>query len=292
MPKIYPPAIAAKIIDGKALADSILENVAKKVAKLAAPKPKLVVIITQGNPSSEIYVGRKESACEKVGIISERIDIPQTTSADELLAIIRRLNADDSVDGILVQTPLPKKVDSDAIFISIDPKKDVDGFHPQNIGKVLTGSGEGGLTPCTPKACMTILDHIGFDPAGKVCMVIGTSNIVGKPLAAMLINKKATVITANSRTPDIGALSRTADLIIVAVGKPGLLKGGMVKQGAVIIDVGITRLENGKVAGDVDFESVAPKASRITPVPGGVGPMTVATLMENTLLAHINRRKK
>lgn len=280
-----------KLIDGKALADSILGKVAAQVAQKKV-KAKLAVIITEGNPASEIYVGKKESACAKVGFGSLRIDFKRDGTQDELLAIIRKLNADDTVDGILVQTPISPHIDAKAAINAIDPAKDVDGFHPQNVGKVLIGAGERELQPCTPKAVITMLDSIGTNLVGKVCMVIGTSNTVGKPLAAMLINRRATVITANSKTPDIAGLARHADVIIVATGRPGLLKGDMVKEGVIVIDVGINRLESGKVTGDVDFESVAPKASRITPVPGGVGPMTVATLMENTLIAHENRKRK
>lgn len=290
MPPKYPPQLAPKVIDVGALADGLLETVAAEVSKMQT-KPKLAVVIAAGNPSSEIYVGRKSAACARVGIASERIDVPAGTSQSGFLDVVRRLNLDDGVDGILVQLPLPQGIDPQAVIGAVDPQKDVDGLHPQNIGKVLWGGGEGGLQPCTPKAVMKILDSIGFDPEGKIVVVVGRSNIVGKPLAAMLMNRQATVVVANSKTPDLASLTLKADAIIVAAGKPGLLTGDMVKKGAVVIDVGINRLEDGKVVGDVDFYSVAPKASRITPVPGGVGPMTVAALLENTLWACKSRRR-
>lgn len=283
-------ASAPRLLEGKPVADAILAAVAAKVAGLKE-KPGLAVIIAAGNPASELYVAKKQEACEKVGVRSLRFDIPATETTQNLLALIQRLNSDPQVDGILVQLPLPDPIDENAVIEAIDPSKDVDGFHPINIGRLARGDEQGALLAATPKGIIKLLDSIGFEASGKVCVVVGTSNIVGKPLSYMLTNRKATVITANSRTKDLGAITRQADLLVVAVGKPGLVKADMVRQGAVVVDVGTTKLASGKTVGDVDFDSVAPKSSAITPVPKGVGPMTIASLLDNTLIAYERRRK-
>jgi len=284
-------AAKAKLILGKPIADSMLEAVAEKVAALKE-KPALAVIIAEGDPASELYVSKKQAACKKVGVHSLRFDIPQTESTEKLLSLIHKLNADPKVDGILVQLPLPKQIDEDKVIEAIDPQKDVDGFHPINIGRLSRGDEDAALVSATPKGIIKLLESIGCNASGKTCAVVGTSNIVGKPVAYLLMNRKATVITANSRTPDLAAVTRQADVVVVGVGKPGLVKGGMLKPGAVVIDVGTTKLPNGKLAGDVDFETASRVASAITPVPGGVGPMTIASLLDNTLIAYERRRKK
>ncbi|MFA6329181.1 MAG: bifunctional 5,10-methylenetetrahydrofolate dehydrogenase/5,10-methenyltetrahydrofolate cyclohydrolase [Candidatus Micrarchaeia archaeon] len=286
-----PTPTKAKLISGKPIADSMLEAVAQKVAKLAE-KPTLAVIIAEGDPASELYVSKKQAACRKVGVHSLRFDIPRTETTAKLLALIHKLNADPKVDGILVQLPLPKQIDEDKVIEAIDPQKDVDGFHPINLGRLSRGDEDAALISATPKGIIKLLESIGCDVSGKVCTVVGTSNIVGKPVAYLLMNRKATVITANSRTPDLGAVTRQADVLVVGVGKPGLVRGDMVKPGATVIDVGTSKLANGKLAGDVDFESASQVASAITPVPGGVGPMTIASLLDNTLVAYGRRRKK
>ena len=286
------PSYGDKIIDGSALAGKILDDVAGRIKKEGA-RPLLAVVLAKGDPASDIYVGKKQAACAKVGIASQRFDIPPEMTQEKLVALIDKLNLDPGVHGILVQLPLPNHIDEKKVLWAIDPAKDVDGFHPQNLGKLLAGVyDEKSLYSCTPKGVMALLDAINCDVKGKICVVVGTSNIVGKPLAAMLVNRQATVITANKHTPDLGALTRLADVIIVAVGKPGLITADMVKHGAVVVDVGINRLASGKLAGDVDFAGVKEKASKITPVPGGVGPMTVAVLMQNTLLAYENQKAK
>ena len=284
-------AAKAKLILGKALADSMLEAVAEKVAKLAE-KPALAVIIAEGDPASELYVSKKQAACKKVGVHSLRFDVAATGTTKEILAIISKLNSDPKVDGILVQLPLPKQIDEDKVIEAIDPAKDVDGFHPINLGRLSRGDEAAALVSATPKGIIKLLESVNCNVSGKICAVVGTSNIVGKPVAYLLMNRKATVITANSRTPDLGAVTRQADVIVVGVGKPGLVRGDMIKRGAVVIDVGTTKLPNGKLAGDVDFDTASQVASAITPVPGGVGPMTIASLLDNTLIAYERRRKK
>lgn len=286
-----PTATKAKLILGKPIADSMLEAVAQKVAKLAE-KPTLAVIIAEGDPASELYVSKKQAACRKVGVHSLRFDIPRTETTAKLLALIHKLNADPKVDGILVQLPLPKQIDEDKVIEAIDSQKDVDGFHPINLGRLSRGDEAAALISATPKGIIKLLESIGCDVSGKVCAVVGTSNIVGKPVAYLLMNRKATVITANSKTPDLGAVTRQADVLVVGVGKPGLIRGNMVKPGAIVIDVGTSKLANGKLAGDVDFDTASQVASAITPVPGGVGPMTIASLLDNTLAAYERRRKK
>lgn len=281
----------ARLILGKQVADAMLGAVASKVAALKE-KPALAVIIAAGNPASELYVEKKQAACKKTGIRSLRFDVPASCTTQDVLAIINKLNADPKVDGILVQLPLPKQIDEDKVIEAIDPAKDVDGFHPVNLGRLSRGDEESAIVSATPKGIIKLLESVGCDVSGKTCAVVGTSNIVGKPVAYLLTNRKATVIAANSRTPDLGAVTRQADVLVVGAGKPGLVRGNMVKPGAVVIDVGTTKLANGKLAGDVDFDSAVQVASAITPVPGGVGPMTIASLLDNTLIAYERRRKK
>jgi len=284
-------AAKAKLILGKPIADAMLEAVAAKVAGLKE-KPTLAVIIAEGDPASELYVSKKQAACKKVGVHSLRFDIPKTETTEKLLALIHKLNADPKVDGVLVQLPLPKQIDENAVIEAIDPAKDVDGFHPINLGRLSRGDEAAALVSATPKGIIKLLESVNYNVSGKICAVVGTSNIVGKPVACLLMNRKATVITANSRTPDLGAVTRQADVLVVGVGKPGLIRGDMVKPGAVVIDVGTTKLANGKLAGDVDFDTASHVASAMTPVPGGVGPMTIASLLDNTLVAYERRRKK
>jgi methylenetetrahydrofolate dehydrogenase (NADP+)/methenyltetrahydrofolate cyclohydrolase len=235
------------------------------------------------DPASEVYVGSKRKACEEVGFISRSYDLPETTSEKELLSLVDKLNADDSIDGILVQLPLPAGLNSDLIIEHINPLKDVDGFHPSNVGKLVLR--QPGLRPCTPKGIITLIDSTGVDIAGLDALVIGASNIVGRPMGLELLLAKCTVTTTHRFTKDLEGKVRNADLIVVAVGKPGFIPGDWIKEGAIVIDVGINRLDNGKLVGDVGFNVAKEKASYITPVPGGVGPMTVASLIENTLLA-------
>lgn len=245
--------------------------------------PGLSVIIVGCDSASEVYVRNKAKACEEVGFYSEVIHLPENTTEEALLATVERLNNDARVDGILVQLPLPKHLSADKVIAAISPDKDVDAFHTVNVGKIMLG--EEGFAPCTPAGIMTLLDAYGIDPSGKEAVVVGRSNIVGKPMAMLLLHKNATVTVAHSRTKDLAAVTSRADLLVVAVGKAKFITPDMVKDGAVVIDVGMDRDENGKLCGDVHFDAVAPKTSYITPVPGGVGPMTITTLLENTLYA-------
>lgn len=246
-------------------------------------QPGLAVILVGADPASEIYVKHKQAACERLGFYSEKVHLPEDVSQTDLLEVIAGLNQNPKIHGILVQMPLPGHIDSEAVIQAISPAKDVDGFHPLNSGYLMAGHPR--LVPCTPLGVMQMLTHYGFDPAGKKAVVIGRSNIVGKPMAMLLLQAHATVSILHSRTPDLADYTREADLIVAAVGKLKVLTGDMVKEGVVIVDVGMNRLEGRKVTGDVDYETVAPKASLITPVPGGVGPMTIAMLMSNTLKA-------
>jgi len=284
-------AARARLLEGKPVADAMLSAVAAKVATLEE-KPTLAAIIAEGDPASELYVSKKQAACRKTGINSLRFDIPRTETTARLLSLIKKLNSDPKVDGILVQLPLPGQIDEDAVIEAIDPEKDVDGFHPINVGRLSRGDEDAAIIPATPKGIIRLLESIGCDVSGKTCVVVGTSNIVGKPVACLLMNRKATVITANSKTLDLGAVTRQADVLVVGVGKPGIVRGNMIKPGAIVIDVGMSKLSDGKLAGDVDFESASQVASAITPVPGGVGPVTIASLLDNTLIAFERRRKK
>lgn len=273
------------ILDGKALAKSMKEEIRRKVEEKVAQgyrRPGLAVLIVGDDPGSRSYVAGKAKDCEEVGFAGNTLQYPEDISEDELLQEVRRLNDDRETDGILVQLPLPAHIDSDRILQSIVPGKDVDGFHPRNVASLWLK--EPCTVPCTPKGVMHVLQDNGFPIAGKHAVVVGRSNIVGLPAAKLLLDRNATVTIAHSRTPDLGAVTREADILVVAVGRPNLVKGDMVKPGAVVVDVGVNRHpETGKLCGDVDFESAREVAGAITPVPGGVGPLTRACLLENTL---------
>ena len=275
------------IIDGKQIAQKLRNDIAKKVEKLDRA-PGLAVILVGDDPASTIYVRNKDNACKEVGFYSEKINKSANITQQELLDEVIRLNNDDKIDGILVQLPLPKHLDTNLVIETISPEKDVDGFHSENIGKLMQNKAN--LRPCTPKGVMTMLATTGIDLIGKDCVVIGASNIVGRPMSMELLNAGATVTICNSKTQDLSGKLQRADVIVVAVGVAHLVKGDWIKRGAVVIDVGINRLETGKLVGDVDFESAIKNAGWISPVPGGVGPMTIATLLENTLTAYQNRK--
>lgn len=275
------------IIDGKQIAQKLRNDIAKKVEKLDRA-PGLAVILVGDDPASTIYVRNKDNACKEVGFYSEKINKSANITQQELLDEVIRLNNDDKIDGILVQLPLPKHLDTNLVIETISPEKDVDGFHSENIGKLMQNKAN--LRPCTPKGVMTMLATTGIDLIGKDCVVVGASNIVGRPMAMELLNAGATVTICNSKTQDLSGKLQRADVIVVAVGVAHLVKGDWIKKGAVVIDVGINRLETGKLVGDVDFESAIKNAGWISPVPGGVGPMTIATLLENTLTAYQNRK--
>lgn len=281
--------MTAAIIDGKGLALRIQDELKARVARCTAAghRPGLAVVLVGEDPASQVYVRNKVRACERTDIRSEEIRLPAETTEAELLAVIERLNSDPETDGILVQLPLPKHLSSEIVIAAISPEKDVDGFHVVSAGSLLTG--RTGFRPCTPYGVMKLLEEAGCDPAGKHAVVIGRSNIVGKPQALMLLEKNATVTVAHSRTKDLGTVTRQADILVAAVGRAKMVKADMVKPGAVVIDVGMNRDENGKLCGDVDYDSVREVASAITPVPGGVGPMTIAMLMTNTVEA-VERR--
>lgn len=272
----------ATILDGKALAAKVKEQV-KQEAEGLARKPGLAVIIVGNNPASRVYVNSKRKDCEECGFLSEEYALPEETTQQELITLIQELNARQDIDGILCQLPLPDGIDEEAVLMAISPEKDVDGFHPMNMGALLVG--KEGFLPCTPYGIMEILDAYGIDPKGKRCVVIGRSNIVGKPMALLLLQRHGTVTICHSRTQDLGEVCRTADILVAAVGKVNVVTSDMVKPGAVVIDVAMNRNEAGKLCGDVDYPAVKEVASAITPVPGGVGPMTRAMLMKNTLLA-------
>jgi len=274
--------MAAIILDGKALAAQVKREVAQEVAARGLV-PGLAVIIVGDNAASRIYVNAKKKDCEACGIASFEFALAAEAGEAALLALIAELNARPDVHGILVQLPLPKGYSEQAVIQAIAPDKDVDAFHFENVGKITTGDFI--FLPCTPAGVMEILDHYGIDPAGKHCVVVGRSNIVGKPQALLLLHRHATVTICHSRTPDLAAMTRQADILVAAVGKAGLITADMVKAGAVVIDVAINRGDDGKICGDVDFDSVAAVAGHITPVPGGVGPMTRAVLLRNTLKA-------
>lgn len=278
--------MTAQLIDGKAIAQQVRQNVADAVAKRQAAglrPPGLAVILVGGDPASQVYVRNKHNACEAVGIRSFEYVLPAETSQPELEALIDRLNADTDVDGILLQLPLPDGLQSDDLLERIQPDKDVDGFHPYNIGRLAQRNPL--LRPCTPKGIMTLIEASGIDVRGMNATVVGASNIVGRPMALELLMAGATTTVCHRFTKDLPAQLKEADLVVVGVGRQGLVRGEWLKPGAVVIDVGITRGDDGKLYGDVDFDSAIQRASYITPVPGGVGPMTVATLIENTLAA-------
>lgn len=276
----------AIIIDGKNTAKEIRKEIKEKVAIFREKygySPKLSVILVGNDPASEIYVRNKENACRKVDMDAETIHMPDTTTTEELLTLIERLNTDEKVSGILVQLPVPKQIDTDAVLKAISPMKDVDGFHPVNGGMMLQKKAL--LEPCTPTGCIELLKRYGVPLEGAEAVVIGRSNLVGKPVSVMLQRENCTVTMCHSKTKALESHVRRADIVIAAIGKPKMIPGEWIKEGAAVIDVGINRLEDGTVCGDVDFETASRKAGFITPVPGGVGPMTVAMLLRNTLLA-------
>ena len=278
------------IIDGKALSAAVKEEVKAQVPELEAKygrKPCLCVIIVGENPASQVYVRNKVKAAAYTGMGSELIDLPADISEEALLARIRTLNEDPTVDGILVQLPLPKHINEEKVIDTIAREKDVDGFHPGNVAGLWLG--KDCIVPCTPAGIMRMIDSIGYDLKGKHAVVVGRSNIVGKPVAKLLLDRHATVTIAHSRTVDLGAVTRQADVLVLAVGKVNLVTGDMVKPGAVLIDVGMNRNAEGKLCGDADYASCEPVAGWITPVPGGVGPMTIAMLMKNTIACFLSR---
>lgn len=274
------------ILSGKEVAEQVYLKLKKRLTRLHLP-PTLVVILVGGNPSSHTYVKKKQEACERIGISSKLHALPETISKKELLALISTLNSDPLINGILVQLPLPPHIDSIDIIEAIDPKKDVDGLHPLNLGKIIAGLNDG-FTPCTPLGVKTLLEHHNISVEGKHVVIAGRSAIVGKPLAALLMQNapgcNATVTVVHSHTQNLSEFTAQADVLIAAVGRPRMIKSSMVKEGAIVVDVGINR-EAGKLVGDVDFEEVKKKCLAITPVPGGVGPMTVAMLLHNTVLS-------
>lgn len=278
--------MSAQIIDGKAIANSMLDKLQARIAARTAQgqrAPTLAVILIGADPASAIYVRNKRLACEKVGIRSLAYDLPTSTTQDELMALIGQLNNDDEVDGILVQSPLPAQVQDELVIERISPAKDVDGFHPYNIGKLAVRQPT--LRSCTPYGVIKLLHAIDIDPCGMNAVVVGVSNHVGRPMILELLLAGCTVTGCHRHTKDLAAAVANADLVVAAAGKSGLIQGGWIKPGAIVIDIGITRLPDGSLSGDVEFAVARERASWITPVPGGVGPMTVATLMENTLLA-------
>lgn len=281
------------IIDGKRISDNLKEEMKAQVAALEKQygrRPGLAVIIVGENPASQVYVRNKVRAAEFVGLRSAQISLPESTPEADLLAQIDRLNADPAIDGILVQLPLPKHIDEEKVIDAIALEKDVDGFHPGNVGALWLG--KPCTLPCTPKGCLELIRSTGVEIRGALAVVIGRSNIVGKPMAKLLLDEHATVVMAHSRTRDLGALTRQADIIVAAVGKRNLVTADMVKPGAVVIDVGMNRDDEGRLCGDVDFAAVKEVAGWITPVPGGVGPMTITMLMQNTIESFIKRESK
>ncbi len=275
----------AIIINGKEIAARVRARIAESVKALEAQKikPGLAVVIVGNDPASKVYVRNKHRACEEVGIYSEVHELSEDTSENELLALIEKLNKDPKLNGILVQLPLPKHLHDKTVIDAIDPVKDVDAFSEVNVGRIMLG--DYNFLPCTPAGVMELLRESGIDPSGRTCVIVGRSNIVGKPMAMLLLHANGTVTICHSRTQNLAEVTKTADILVVAIGKADFINGDMVKEGAVVIDVGMNRRPDGKLTGDVDFASVEPKASYITPVPGGVGPMTITMLLENTLRA-------
>lgn len=273
----------AMIIDGKAISTQIKDELKEKAAKKkeAGVNVTLAVIQAGADPASSVYVRNKKKGCEYIGIGSESYELPEETTQEELLNLIEELNGREDINGILVQLPLPEHIDEDTVIRAIDPKKDVDGFHPQSVGALCIG--QPGFVSCTPAGIIQLLKRSGITIEGKECVVLGRSNIVGKPMALLLLRENATVTIAHSKTRNLKEVTKRADILIAAVGKPKMITADYIKEGAVVIDVGINRDENGKLCGDVDFESAAPVCGAITPVPGGVGPMTIAMLLNNCI---------
>lgn len=275
----------ARIIDGKAVSKAVRQRVAAETEELKKKgiTPGLAVILVGDDPASQVYVRNKERACEEVGFYSEKYTLPENTTQEELNALVDKLNARKEISGILCQLPLPKHLDDKAVINRIDPKKDVDAFHPENVGAIMIGDYH--FLPCTPAGVMELIHSTGVEITGKKAVVIGRSNIVGKPMAMLLLHENATVEITHSKTKNLADITRTADILVAAIGKAGFVTADMVKEGAVVIDVGMNRNAEGKLCGDVDFDEVSKKCSYITPVPGGVGPMTISMLMQNTLTA-------
>ncbi len=273
-------------MDGKAVALHVREQIKSETELFkneTGITPGLAVVIVGEDPASKVYVRNKHRACGEVGFYSQVFELPAETTEEELLSLIHTLNGDAAIHGILVQLPLPKHISEEAVICAIDPRKDVDAFHPQNIGRIMTGNYT--FVPCTPAGVMEILKYYNIEISGKECVVIGRSNIVGKPQALLLLEQNGTVTVCHSRTRDLKEVTRRADILVVAIGRANFVGADMVKEGAVVVDVGINRLPDGTLAGDVDYDAVAPIASAITPVPGGVGPMTITMLLKNTLSA-------
>ena len=281
----------ANILSGKTVSARVKEELKKEVEELKSrgKNTGLAVVLVGDDPASAVYVRNKEKACAEIGIYSEMHKLPAETTEEELLALIKKLNDDDNIDGILVQLPLPGHLDDKIIINNIKPEKDVDAFHPVNVGKIMIGDFD--FLPCTPAGIMELISESGVDVDGKDCVVIGRSNIVGKPMSMLLLHKNGTVTTCHSHTKNLAEITSKADILVAAVGRAKFVKADMVKPGAVVIDVGMNRDENGKLCGDVDFDEVEKKAGAITPVPGGVGPMTIAMLMKNTVTASKNNIK-
>lgn len=276
--------MAAQLIDGKALSQAVRDKIAQESASLFARsgiKPGLAAILVGDDPASHLYVKNKEKACEAVGIYVADHKLPATTTQEELLALIDKVNRDPRIHGILVQLPLPKQIDSKVVLNAVSPDKDADGFHPYNIGRLVEGNPV--FEACTPKGVIKMIESTGIGIEGKRAVIVGRSNIVGKPVSLMLLHRNATVTVCHSKTKDLPAVCREADILVVAIGKPKFVTADMVREGAVVVDVGVNRAVDGKFVGDVDFEPVSAKASWISPVPGGVGPMTIAMLLQNTL---------
>ncbi len=280
-----------QILDGKKVSQRVKDELKDKVLKLKEEgvNPGLAVIIVGNDSASRVYVNNKKKACEYIGIRSEEYALPEETTEEELLALVDKLNKKDDIHGILCQLPLPKHIDEEKILYAIDPRKDVDAFHPVNVGKIMIGDFD--FLPCTPAGVMDLIEESGIDLAGKECVVIGRSNIVGKPQAMLLLHKNATVTICHSKTKDLKEVCKRADVLVVAIGRAKMVDESYIKDGAVVIDVGMDRDENDKLCGDVDFDSACKKAGYITPVPGGVGPMTIATLMRNAVTAAIKQCK-
>ena len=282
----------AMLLKGKEVSDRIKDEMKEEVKALKAKgiNPGLAVILVGEDPASQVYVRNKKLACEYIGINSFEYVLPASTTQEELIELIEKLNNDDTVSGILCQLPVPEHIDDEAIINAIDPKKDVDAFHPVNVGKIMTGNYD--FVPCTPAGVMELIKESGIDVSGKECVVVGRSNIVGKPMSMLLLHKNGTVTVCHSRTQNLAEKTRNADILVAAVGIPNFITGDMIKPGAVVIDVGINRIAPKKLVGDVEFESAEKVAAAITPVPGGVGPMTIAMLMKNTLkAAEVNKTK-
>lgn len=281
--------MSAKILDGKALSQKIRAELKEEVAEISknGRTPGLAVVIVGDDPASRKYVNNKNRACNEIGMVSREYALPAQTGEAELLELVDKLNHDSEIDGILVQLPLPEGIDERKIIDAISPDKDVDAFHPENVGKIMIGGGT--FLPCTPAGIMELIKLTGIDVCGKECVVVGRSNIVGKPMSMLLLAANGTVTVCHSKTKNLADVTRRADILVVAVGKPEMITADMIKPGAVVIDVGMNRLESGKFVGDVEFSGAKEVAGAITPVPGGVGPMTIAMLMRNTLSSYKNR---